>query len=305
MKQDQASFACVVDYCNNKNIIPPCLKKRDPDATVDVFEAPPLEDGRLFYGPMDDRYAYIRTFQKVDQNHQNIELHDIVIYLSLNSYHRLDRNDTLELQTNSTQTTTITSVISNKLKLKFYLLEICDKEIAKQIDPPSGDIFLNRDLHDVQFREYFTSRMEFEYDINCGGCQYEPHNFVFCLDLKKQKVCQLDNDDKSEAKVFNQGNYVFVIVIDYFNWMYQFKLKRGEPNASKFGEEFNVATGDCGIPLFINHLKLETTWKPDFSSSNPMSSLFDLMNRCCNKNTKPEGEEETENEDEGEEIEIE
>ncbi|CAG8797590.1 5394_t:CDS:2, partial [Cetraspora pellucida] len=153
-----------------------------------------------------------------------------------------DRTDVMNIQTNSTQTEVLTPVISNKLKLKFYFLEICDKEIAKQNNPSMGDIFLNRDLHNIQFREYFNPVMEFEYDIKCEGCQYELHDFVFCLDLEKIKVCQLDNDDLSVAKTFNIGKYAFVFVIDYFNWMYQFKIKSGNDDVIKFGETFNSET---------------------------------------------------------------
>ncbi|CAG8782929.1 9795_t:CDS:1, partial [Cetraspora pellucida] len=58
------------------------------DANVDGFEASvPDDDGRLYYKPIDERYTYIRMFQHIDKNYQNIKLHDIVIYLSLISYH--------------------------------------------------------------------------------------------------------------------------------------------------------------------------------------------------------------------------
>ncbi|CAG8734362.1 22863_t:CDS:2 [Cetraspora pellucida] len=216
------------------------------DANVDGFEAPvPDDDGRLYYKPIDERYTYIQIFQQIDKNYQNIELHKIVIYLSLISYYRLDRTNIINIQTNSIQTEVLTPVISNKLKLKFYFLEICDKEIAKQNNPLIGDIFLNRDLCNIQFREYFNSVMEFKYDIKCRECQYEPHNFVFCLDLEKIKVCQLDNDDLLVAKTFNIENYAFVFVINYFNWMYQFKIKSSNDDVIKFGETFNSETGDC------------------------------------------------------------
>ncbi|CAG8837017.1 2038_t:CDS:2, partial [Cetraspora pellucida] len=131
--------------------------------------------------------------------------------------------------------------------------------IAKQNNPSMDDIFLNRDLCNIQFREYFNPVIEFEYDIKYGGCQYELHDFVFCLDLKKIKVCQLDNDDLL---------------------MYQFKMKSGNDDVIKFGETFNSETGDCGMSLMINYLKLESVWKPDFNSDNLMSSLFDLMQKC-------------------------
>ncbi|CAG8820319.1 226_t:CDS:2, partial [Cetraspora pellucida] len=142
-----------------------------------------------------------------------------------------DKIDVINIQTNSTQTEVLTPVISNKLKLKFYFLEICDKEIVKQNNSPMSDIFLNRDLY-----------------------------------LEKIKVCQLDNNNLSVTKTFNIGNYVFVFVINYFNWMYQFKMKSDNDVAIKFGETFNSETGDYGMPLMINYLKLESVWKPDFNS---------------------------------------
>ncbi|CAG8621939.1 16833_t:CDS:2 [Cetraspora pellucida] len=158
------------------------------DVNVDGFEASePNDDGRLYYKSIDERYTYIRI------------------------------TDIVNIQTNSTQTEVLTPVISNKLKLKFYFLEICDKEIAKQNNSPIGDVFLNRDLCNIQFREYFNFVIEFEYDIKYKECQYEPHDFVFCLDLEKTKVCQLDNNDLIVAKIFNIENYAFVFVIDYFN----------------------------------------------------------------------------------------
>ncbi|CAG8778263.1 8236_t:CDS:2, partial [Gigaspora rosea] len=58
------------------------------------------------------------------------------------------------------------------LKLKFFIIEICDKDIATHSNPTINDIILT----------------ETEYIINCTGCEYQNHEVNLCLNLNKLKI---------------------------------------------------------------------------------------------------------------------
>ncbi|CAG8753345.1 4578_t:CDS:2, partial [Cetraspora pellucida] len=245
--------ACVVTYCNNPQKTNSCIGKRDPDATVDIDITPKPTNG---------------LFQQLNPNQKHIELHDIVICMNITSYHNEDRDTTFQLETSATENVIITSLISN-MKIKFYIIEICDQIVAEQNQPEIGDIIVDCDVQNVQFREYITPHLEYIEEILCKGCELQIHQIEFCIELDKLKVCRLEKNDETDAFTFDQGNYILVIMIDYFDWMYKFKKTAEEPDADKFGETFDIEEENCGIPLFITYLQMELTWKPDFDSTNP------------------------------------
>ncbi|CAG8455482.1 6899_t:CDS:2 [Cetraspora pellucida] len=256
-----------------------------PDATTEVIESPNSNaNRRMFFGPMEDRYEYVRLFQDINFNQNKIELHDIAIKLEIVLYHRQGIKDTFDLPQDQGNIARITPVISELLKLKFYVIEICDHPTAEQRNPGIGDILLDRDMHNVQFHEYINPILEYKEDISCHGCKFQTHIIEFCVDFNKMKVCKFENDDRNAATTFNKGNLALIIIVDYFDQMYKFKRARGDANAIKLGENFSKVRSDSGIPLFVTSFRMKTTWKPDFDSSNPIASFMELVEKCCKKN---------------------
>ncbi|CAG8821067.1 20438_t:CDS:1, partial [Cetraspora pellucida] len=166
--------ACVVAYCNDPQKTNSCIGKRDPDATVDVDITPKPTNGRFFYVDLDSRFQLIRLFQQLDPNQKHIELHDIVIHMNITSYHNEDRDTTFRLETSTTENVIITPLISN-MKIKFYIIEICDQIVAEQNQPGMGDIIVDGDVQNVQFREYITPHLEYIEEISCKGCELQTH----------------------------------------------------------------------------------------------------------------------------------
>ncbi|CAG8729155.1 13236_t:CDS:1 [Cetraspora pellucida] len=279
------SSACVIASCNDHTKTNSCIGKRDPEAIVDVFEVPAVDDKELIFQLFNERFQYLRLYQDSKFDHTNLELHDVVLKFEVTSFYRLDINETFQIPQPLEETKLITPVLSNSLKLTFYIVEICDKSTAEQQNPGMGDILLERDVHDVEFREYINPILKYKKEITYRGCMFQSHVFEFCLNFNKIKVCVLP--DQTIAKTFNQGNYALVILIDYFDHFYKFKMKRGDANAILLGDTFDSTIGNCGVSLFLTYIRIESTWKPDFDSCNPMGNIFDLIKKCCKKKPDP------------------
>ncbi|CAG8720710.1 6859_t:CDS:2, partial [Gigaspora rosea] len=73
------------------------------------------------------------------------------------------------------------------IKLKFFIVEICDKAVAIEAELSIGDIILNSDIQNIQFREYIEPYLETEYTIECDSYEFQNHEVNLCLDLKKLK----------------------------------------------------------------------------------------------------------------------
>lgn len=279
------SSTCVIAKCNDSKLTNSCIGKRDPDAITDVEITPkPDEDGHIFFADIDERFQFIRLFQQIETNEKKLELHDIVINLSITSFHD-PTNNHFELELANDQHADIFP-LKEKLKLKFYIIEICDKDTAIQLQPGIGDILLERDLKDIQFRDYINPILEFVEEIDCEGCQFQNHEFTFCIDFGQLEVCKLDTD-QNDAITFDKGNYAFLIIIDYMDWMYRFKITANMANPEKFGNRFDLINGNCGTPLFITKFHLESTWKP-VSSINTIDALFNMINKCCEEEMEQE-----------------
>ncbi|CAG8786318.1 16843_t:CDS:1, partial [Racocetra fulgida] len=285
-KKIDPSKACVVAFCNDTQRINKCIGKRDPEATTETFETIKPLNNRIFYEPLDKRFTYFRLFQEIENRGDKLELHDVILTFEVTSYHRLDSTELLELPVGvdmeGDDITTNITPIQEDLELKFYLIEICDKEIAVQPDPGIGDILLDRDFKDIQFREYINPIMEYTEKIGCEGCMFQNHVFEFCIDFGKLKVCKLEIDE-NDAKTFDKGNYAFVIIMDYMDWMYKFKKTTGTNHPENLGETFDLDNGNCGIPLFITNLTMEFTWKPHEDFTNNITAFIEMMDKCCKK----------------------
>ncbi|RIB01212.1 hypothetical protein C2G38_2231525 [Gigaspora rosea] len=221
---------------------------------------------------------YLRLFQKINTKQKNLELHDIVVQFKFTSVHNEDIQKRTQIPIFNGKTINITPLVES-LKLKFFIIEICDKDIATHSNPTINDIILTGDIQNIQFRNYIEPHLETEYTINCTGCEYQNHEVNLCLNLNKLKVYILENDDNN-IKIFNEGNFALFVFVDYCNMFYKFKREKGDIDYLEFGENFSSTEGKSGIPLFFHGGSIETSWKQDFESSSAIDSIFSAFDKC-------------------------
>ncbi|RIB17242.1 hypothetical protein C2G38_2187873 [Gigaspora rosea] len=99
--------------------------------------------------------------QKVNTKQNNIELHDIAIQLKFTLVHNEDIQKRTQIPVHGNESIYITPLVE-AIKLKFFIVEICDKAIAMEAEPSISDIILNGDIQDIQFREYIEPHLETE-----------------------------------------------------------------------------------------------------------------------------------------------
>ena len=169
------------------------------------------------------------------------------------------------------------------MKLKFYIIEICDIDIARKSNPDIDEIIVDGDLQNIQFRDKITPKVKYELDIPCNGCRFEDYEVIMCMDLEKMKVCILfKNED--EPEVFDKGNYAFIMFVDYLNWMYEFKqIDNNKTIARELGIDFELEKGNSGTPAFFNGGYVEASFMMDINNKEVLNLLFSKLEQSVNK----------------------
>ncbi|CAG8558327.1 17470_t:CDS:2 [Dentiscutata erythropus] len=174
-------------------------------------------------------------------NFKNFELQDISIHLKITSYYNRVRGSTINIPV--TKGNQVITSLLGPLKVK-----------AKSI----------------------TVHLENEIMIDCSSCQFEFDEVILCLDLNRLYVCILSEED-NQAHVFDKGNYVMVVILDYMDWMYQFKkiLSNNDPNIiDPLGVAFNEKTGDSGISGFFSGRYIESAYLPDLRHAPTLNAIM-------------------------------
>ncbi|CAG8804853.1 26392_t:CDS:2, partial [Racocetra persica] len=126
--------------------------------------------------------------------------------------------------------TLLTSLIQ-KMRLHFFLVRICDKDLARKIqnDITPKEIFIDsKKLDDPELKDYFQILAKYYREINCDqtGCLLKDWNFYICYQFSKdeQKVCMLPEEDDTDSIIFDTTNFVLILVVDYIPRF--FKIRR-------------------------------------------------------------------------------
>jgi hypothetical protein len=282
---------CRIGYCNDEEKLNKCRISRVVGTNVNTLKYGTIktETRSFIREPVRKRFHYNRLFQETNDTFTNIELHDISIYLKISTYHEKRRANTVNIPTENPQNTVITTLLS-PITIKFFIVEICDVDLAKKKVITLDEIIKNKDLQNLNFQDAFKVRHKKEVTITCSTCNFTEDEIFLCMDLNKLKVC-LNFNQENEAKVFDKGNYAFVYFVDYMEWMYQFKRKRTndeEEEILSLGETFNTTEGNSGIPSFFNDGYVEVAWRPDMRHGPTYNRFLQLLTDCCKK--EPEGE---------------
>ncbi|RIB24439.1 hypothetical protein C2G38_2168565 [Gigaspora rosea] len=145
------------------------------------------------------------------------------------------------------------------MQLYFYLVCICNKDLAKkQEEFTSEEILKNvENLDSPELKDYFNVISYHYGEISCKNtsCLLKESNFYMCykFDKNKQNVC-LYPAVEGEATLSDTANFAFIIVVDYMPGFYKIRRLHAtlpeEDNrkltnqASYFlGSEFSFAGG--------------------------------------------------------------
>jgi hypothetical protein len=280
--------ACSVGFCGDEEKIKVCQFKRAPGVTVEkeIFGARKDDKNTFYYDSLFKNYWIFRFFQKDTKPFNNIELHDIAIHLQITTYHTTSRANLLNIPTIGGKNTTITKLLS-PMTINYYIVEFCDLDLAKKKDNNTtlDDILVDKDLKNIQFKSSVKIRLKDKLIIECSDCEFTEDEIIMCFNLKQLRVCT-KFDEETESKVFNQGNYAFIILIDYMDWQYQFRRaeKNDNPNEIiQFGNGFDPKTGTSGIPGYFSNGYIEYTWRADVKHAPTMNRLMQTFTQCCDK----------------------
>ncbi|CAG8786317.1 16842_t:CDS:1, partial [Racocetra fulgida] len=113
-------------------------------------------------------------------------------------------------------------------------------------------------------------------------CTFTTDEIIICLDLNKMDVCLKNEESDTESAFFEKGNYLFVMFLDYNDFMFKTKKISGQAPAGSLGENLNLATGNTGIPSFIGDGSIESAWLPKMQA-HEMQRLMQKITNCCDE----------------------
>ena len=287
-KKVPKNTACSLGFCGDEEKLNICEAKRPPTAQVikEQYGAVTREGRTFYFDTIFKRFFAFRLFQEDFGLFTKFKLHDISIYLEIWTYHHDDHTQTIQIPTNRGNAL-LTPLIS-KMKIKSFILEICnDRDLAKKknTDILASDILLDQDFQDIQFNKDKVKVIDKqELEIDCTNCTFTQDKLIMCLDLGKMDVCLSNRQSNTESAIFDKGNYLFVMFIDYVNFMYNFKKKtlNDEFTAYQMGENYDFAQGHCGIPSYVGDGYIEMAWSPHVKGSD-IQRLYAQVGDCCDK----------------------
>ncbi|CAG8695604.1 26341_t:CDS:1 [Dentiscutata erythropus] len=217
-------------------------------------------------------------------NFKNFELQDVSIHLKITTYHNRVRGSTINIPV--AKNNQVIMPLLGPLKVKAYIIEICDIELAKKLLVTLDNILVDFNLQHIQFKKSITVHLENEITIDCSSCQFELNEVILCLDLNHLHVCVLSEED-NQVRVFDKGNYTMVVILDYMDWIYQFKriMSNNDPNIiGPFGVTFNEKNSDSGISAFFSSGYIESAYLPNLRHAPTLNAIMQSVQDCCDKN---------------------
>ncbi|CAG8562435.1 8380_t:CDS:1 [Scutellospora calospora] len=237
------------------------------------------QDGiRIPYNePLSERFLYFPLFRfndnelnQFDQKTPEFILLDIAFDIILVSFHGSNKHNqlrqTLQL-TSSTEYSNDFIPMMQNMFFSIYLINICDKRLAKQKEYKAEDFLIGNNFENIQFREGIEILDEIYRYIPCGlDCTFHDHNISLCYEFRKNlKVCVLNKNINGEDYYFNIGKFGIVMIVNYMDWMHQIRIQH--PNVEdkdkhELDENFQISEGGTGWSVFIKEFYLESFYKP-------------------------------------------
>ncbi|CAG8803986.1 21995_t:CDS:2, partial [Gigaspora rosea] len=127
---------------------------------------------------------------------------------------------------------------------------------------------IDYNLQNIPFKKNVTVHLQNEFTED---------EMTLCMDLNKLQDCVL-SEKEDQARVFDKGNYAIVMILDYMDWMYQFKKQDSKNNNAIIS-----ALGDSGILSFLSDGYLEAAYMPDMKHSPTFNTVFQSITDCFSK----------------------
>ncbi|KAF0501058.1 hypothetical protein F8M41_020171 [Gigaspora margarita] len=153
---------------------------------------------------------------------------------------------------------TFMSLLLTKMGLHFYLVHICDKDLAKkQQELIPEEILKNVERLDApELKDHFDIISYYYGEISCDntGCLLKEWNFYMCykFDKNEQNVC-LFPETEGEATLSDTANFAFIMVVDYMPGFY--KIRR---------------IGQTGLPVFFCDGSIELAYQYNANIKNTL-----------------------------------
>ncbi|RIB24516.1 hypothetical protein C2G38_2031804 [Gigaspora rosea] len=165
----------------------------------------------------------------------------------------------------------LSSLLAN-MRLHFYLVRICDKDLAKKNEELTPEEILKNveNLDSPKLKDYFDVISYHYGEISCEntGCLLKESNFYMCHNLKKI-------------------NKMFVCIL---------KLKEDpryltNQNSYFLGSEFSFAAGQTGLPVFFSDGSIEIAYQYNAGIENTLELARVIAQelRGGNDNTMDQG----------------
>src|SRR5437868_7736711 len=230
-----------------------------------------------FNEPLSERFLYfpVYTFKEseldqFDQKTPEFILLDVAFDLTLVSFHRSDKHNYLRQHlyiTSSTEHPNEFVLMMQNMYFSVYLINICDRRLAKQKEYKSNDLLIGDDYENIRFKEGIEILEEIYRYIPCGlNCTFHEHNISLCYEFQKNlKVCVLNKNVDGEDYYFNIGKLGIVIVVNYMDCLHQIRIQH--PNVRlndkhELDENFEISEGGTGWSVFVKEFHLEGFYKP-------------------------------------------
>ncbi|CAG8529684.1 13747_t:CDS:1 [Ambispora leptoticha] len=260
-KKVNTTSAYKIGTCiNDEEKLNICKAKRPPAVQVTKIQFGARKDAQnqtFYFDSLWNRMMTFRLFQtKKFEPFKRFQLIDISIHLQIVTYHNEDKTNTIRIPTIGGNTI-ITPLIS-ELIIKSYIVELCDRDLAKKKELGVDDLLIDVDLQNIQFKNNIKPIISTETVINCSTCTFTTDEIIICLDLNKMDVCLKNEESDTESAFFEKGNYLFVMFLDYNDFMFKTKKISGQAPTGSLGENLNLATGNTGIPSFIGDGSIES-----------------------------------------------
>ncbi|CAG8634064.1 25231_t:CDS:2 [Dentiscutata erythropus] len=234
---------------------------------------------------------------------KNFELQDISIYLKITTYYNRVQGNTINIPV--AKSNQVIMSLLGSLKVKAYIIEICNIELAKKQDVTLNDILVDFNFQHIQFRKSITVHLENKIMINCSSGSKYITSLIESLILKIFiiKICDRDVAIQSDPSI---GDIILDRDIQDIQFQTELKVECGgyefqdheinlylnlnklkvcllenDENTIKIFNQKNFAL--VGFIDYCNIGYVETSWKPDFETASSIENLFLLVQKCYNE----------------------
>ncbi|CAG8445446.1 6586_t:CDS:2 [Scutellospora calospora] len=223
-------------------------------------------------------YSYCNNFDikfndnelnQFDQETPEFILLDIAFDLTLVLFHGSNKHNqlrqTLQLPSSTEYSNDFILMMQNMF-FSIYLINICDKKLAKQQEYKAEDFLIGNNFENIQFKEGIEILEEIYRYIPCGlDCIFHDYNISLCYEFRKNlKVCILNKKVEGEDYYFNIEKFGIVMIVNYMDWLHQIRIQHPnveEKDKHELDRNFQISEGSTRWSVFIKEFYLESFYK--------------------------------------------